>query len=45
LPDLKQGVHFCLFNNLWGTNFTMWWGGSITYRFTVEKLDEMDALR
>ena len=36
LPDLNQGVHFCLFNNLWGTNFTMWWEGSITYRFTIE---------
>jgi len=42
LPDLKQGVHFCLFNNLWGTNFTMWWGGSITitYRFTVEVIEK-----
>ena len=35
-PDLNKGVHFCLFNNLWGTNFTMWWEGNITYRFTVE---------
>ena len=22
LPDLKEGVHFCLFNNLRGTNFS-----------------------
>lgn len=36
LPDIKDGVHFCLFNNLWGTNFSMWWGGSITYRFYIE---------
>ena len=36
LPDISGGVHFCLFNNLWGTNFTMWWEGSVTYRFTVE---------
>jgi hypothetical protein len=36
LPDLKQGVHFCLFNNTWGTNFSMWWEGSFTYRFTIE---------
>ena len=36
LPDLKEGVHFCLFNNLWGTNFSMWFEGSITYRFKVE---------
>jgi hypothetical protein len=36
LPDLNKGIHFCLFNNLWGTNFTMWWGGSISYRFKIE---------
>jgi len=38
-PDLKQGVHFCLFNNLWGTNFSMWWEGSISYRFIVEVIE------
>lgn len=37
-PDIRKGVHFCLFNNLWGTNFTMWWGGSMTYRFRIELL-------
>ena len=36
LPELNRGVHFCLFNNLWGTNFCMWWEGSISYRFTIE---------
>jgi len=36
LPDITQGIHFCLFDNLWGTNFAMWWGGSITYRFKIE---------
>ena len=36
LPDLSQGIHFCLFNNLWGTNFSMWWEGSISYRFIIE---------
>jgi hypothetical protein len=38
LPDLSKGVHFCLFNNLWGTNYTMWWEGSISYRFKIEYL-------
>jgi hypothetical protein len=38
LPDLKKGVHFCLFNNTWGTNFTMWWEGNLSYRFVVEIL-------
>ena len=37
-PDIKGGVHFCLSNNLWGTNFTMWSEGSLTYHFTVELL-------
>ena len=36
LPDLSKGIHFNLFNNTWGTNFSMWWGGSLTYRFTIE---------
>lgn len=38
MPDLTQGVHFCLYNNLWGTNFSMWWEGSIRYRFLIELL-------
>lgn len=37
-PDLSQGVHFCLYNNLWGTNFSMWWEGSVSYRFRIEIL-------
>jgi hypothetical protein len=36
LPDLNKGIHFCLFNNLWGVNFNMWWEGSIAYRFKIE---------
>ncbi|MDR2954528.1 MAG: DUF5054 domain-containing protein [Prevotella sp.] len=36
LPDIRQGIHFCLFNNVWGTNFRMWFEGSITYRFKIE---------
>lgn len=37
-PDIKKGIHFCLFNNVWGTNFSMWFEGSITYRFKIEFL-------
>ncbi len=37
-PDLEQGIHFCLYDNLWGTNFSMWWEGSVRYRFHVELL-------
>lgn len=35
-PDIQKGIHFCLFNNVWGTNFAMWFEGSITYRFKIE---------
>ena len=38
-PDKRGGIHFNLSNNLWGTNFSMWNEGSLTYRFTVEWLD------
>lgn len=41
-PDLRQGIHFCLYNNLWGTNFSMWWGGDMRYRFYVEWLDDAE---
>jgi len=35
-PNLDKGLHFCLFNNLWSTNFNLWWEGSIRYRFHIE---------
>jgi hypothetical protein len=38
-PDITKGVHFCLSNNLWGTNFRMWYEGSMTYRFKIEFLN------
>lgn len=36
-PDLACGVHFCLFNNFWGVNYSMWWEGSQRFRFRIEK--------
>lgn len=36
LPKSEDGVHFCLFNNVWGTNFTMWFDEDMQYRFIVE---------
>jgi hypothetical protein len=36
LPDLRQGPHFNLFNNLWGTNFPMWFEGDLKFRFIFE---------
>lgn len=38
-PDKKGGIHFNLSNNLWNTNFRMWNEGSLTYRFTIERID------
>lgn len=35
LPSLRQGVHVCLFNNAWGTNYPQWASGDWLYRFTL----------
>jgi hypothetical protein len=35
LPDLSQGLHFNLLNNIWGTNFTMWFEDDMRYRFAL----------
>jgi len=37
-PDMREGVHFCLHNNLWGTNFPMWFEEDCRFRFDL-KLD------
>jgi hypothetical protein len=36
LPEMEGGVHFNLFNNLWGTNFPMWNGGAAEFAFTLQ---------
>jgi len=33
LPEAREGVHFCLHNNVWGTNFIMWFEEDMKYRF------------
>lgn len=35
LPDLSRGVHCCLFNNAWGTNYVMWFGEDMRSRFRL----------
>lgn len=35
LPKVEDGIHFCLFNNVWGTNYTMWFEEDMQYRFVV----------
>jgi len=34
-PDMSEGVHFCLLNNLWGTNFPMWFEEDCRFRFKI----------
>jgi hypothetical protein len=36
LPDLKKGMSFCLLDNIWGTNFPMWFEEDCRYRFTID---------
>jgi hypothetical protein len=34
-PDLSKGLHFCLFNNGWGTNYVQWFGEDMRFRFRI----------
>jgi hypothetical protein len=34
-PNLSKGMHFNLFNNVWGTNFPMWYEDDGRFRFTL----------
>lgn len=36
LPDLTAGFYLNLHNNVWGTNFPMWYGEDARFRFTIE---------
>lgn len=33
LPDLRDGFHFNLYNNVWGTNFPLWYDQHARFRF------------
>ena len=35
-PPLKKGMHFNLYNNLWGTHFPMWFGEPARFRFILK---------
>ena len=35
LPDPEDGMHFCLCNNVWGTNFSMWFEDDMLFRFKM----------
>jgi|SRR5579872_1505979 len=34
-PDLSGGIHSCLFNNAWGTNYIMWYGENMRSRYVM----------
>jgi Domain of unknown function (DUF5054) len=34
-PDLSKGVHSNLFNNAWGTNYIMWYGEDMRFRYVL----------
>ncbi len=34
-PDLAKGIHSCLFNNAWGTNYIMWNGEDVRARYSL----------
>jgi hypothetical protein len=34
-PDPYKGMHFCLLDNLWGTNFPMWFEEDCRFRFDL----------
>jgi hypothetical protein len=34
-PDLSNGIHCNLFNNAWGTNYIMWSGDDMKFRFVI----------
>jgi hypothetical protein len=35
-PKMACGFHFCLYNNIWGTNFPMWYDEDGFFRFTLQ---------
>jgi hypothetical protein len=35
LPALENGMHFNLYNNIWGTNFPMWYEDDARFRFAI----------
>jgi hypothetical protein len=35
-PDLSRGIHSCLYNNAWGTNYIMWYGEDARFRYVLK---------
>lgn len=37
LPELDHGIYCNLHNNIWGTNFPVWYGEDARFRFTLQR--------
>ena len=37
VQDARQDLCFCLYDNVWNTNFPMWYSDDGLFRFEVEK--------
>jgi hypothetical protein len=35
-PVLRRGIHFNLYNNVWGTNFPTWYEDDAQFRFILK---------
>lgn len=44
LPDLNRGVHINLYNNLWATNFTQWFGDPLRFSIGLHFHEKTQAL-
>ena len=40
LMDLKQDMYFNLYNNIWNTNFPMWYSDDAIFRFNIDCNDK-----
>jgi len=43
-PQLEQGMHFNLHNNVWGTNFRMWYDDDALFRFKVRLVQPKEEM-
>jgi hypothetical protein len=37
-PPLRRGMHFLLYDNVWGTNFPMWYDDPARFEFILRRL-------
>lgn len=41
--DISEGISFCLHNNVWGTNFPLWYENNAYFRFELSMLKKEGA--